>query len=209
MRIRTFALLMSLSLGPCTALMATGVPTADALAAIQRAQNQLQTIAQMTAQLNQLREQYERLGRQLQAMTETRDLKGLLGIKDIDSLIDPSALAAIRQLESTGVSEVGIQNSQRMHAQAIKAAEAIDKRKADIQKLLDAAGKTTDAKASADLTARAAAMNAVLLNEMLYQMELQKASASKTILDEYKLNQESASHYASGKANPYKIRPRN
>ena len=189
--------------------IASGVPTVDVAAAAQRAANQLATIQQMISQLDQLKAQYERLGQQLQAVTETRDLKGLLGIKDVDSLIDPSALAAIKELESTGVSEVGILNSQRMHAQAIRAAEAIDKRKADIQKILDAASKTKDAKASSDLTARATAMNAILLNEMLYQMELQKAAAAKNILDEYKLTQESTSHYASGKANPYKIRTRN
>ncbi len=192
-----------------TGAMASGVPTVDLASLAQREINQMATIAQMAAQLEQLRDQYLRLGKQLQAITETRDLKGLLGLKDIESLIDPSALAAIKELESAGVSEVGIVNSQRMHSQAIKAAQAIDKRKADIQKILDAASKTTDAKASSDLTARATAMNAVLLNEMLYQMELQKAAAAKNILDEYKLSQESASHYASGKANPYKIRPRN
>jgi type IV secretion system protein VirB5 len=189
--------------------VASGVPTVDVAAAVQRAANQLATLQQMISQLDQLRAQYERMGQQLQAITETRDLKGLLNLKDIESLIDPSALAAIRELESAGVSEVGILNSQRMHAQAIKAAQAIDKRKADLQKVLDAASKTKDAKASSDLTARATAMNAILLNEMLYQMELQKAAAAKNILDEYKLTQESASHYASGKANPYKLRPYN
>lgn len=187
---------------------ASGVPTADIAAAIQRAEHQLETVQKMVAQLEQLKSQYERLGQQLQAITETRDLKGLLGIKDIESLIDPAALAAIKELETSGVSEVGILNSQRMHAQAIRAAQAIDKRKADIQKVLDAASKTKDAKASSDLTARATAMNGMLLNEMLYQMELQKAAAAKNILDEYKLNQESAGYYGSGKANPYKIRAR-
>jgi Type IV secretion system proteins len=195
----------------CLALLsgtafASGVPTTDLAAALQRNANQLAQMAAMADQLAQLTAQYERMGQQLKAITEARDLKALLGIKDIETLIDSKALAAIKRLESTGISEVGIVNNTHNHTQAIKAAEAIDKRKQDIAKLVTAASNTTDAKASADLTARAVALNATLLNEMLYQMEMQKAAAAKNILDEYKLRQESYSHYAVGRANPFKMK---
>jgi hypothetical protein len=185
---------------------ANGIPTADLAAALQRSANQLAQMAAMADQLAQLTAQYERMGQQLKAITEARDLKALLGIKDIETLIDPKALAAIKRLESAGISEVGIVNNTQIHTQAIKAAEAIDKRKQDIAKLVTAASNTTDAKTSADLTARAVALNATLLNEMLYQMEMQKAAAAKNILDEYKLRQESYSHYAVGRANPFKMK---
>lgn len=166
----------------------------------------IETVRQQASMLLQLKAQLEAQIQQIEALTQVRNLKDLLGLKDIESLIDPSALQALKQLESAGVSEIGIVNSQRLHKQATKAAAAIDKRKTDIDRMIAAASATQDAKASADLTARAAAMNTALLNEMLYQMELQKAAAAKNILDEYKLRQESYSHYTSGRANPFQLK---
>ena len=72
--------------------------------------------------------------------------------------------------------------------------------------MMEAASKTVDAKTSADLSARASALNASLLNEMLFQQELQKASIAKTIWDEYQLRQQSFDHFAVGKANPFQMK---
>jgi hypothetical protein len=53
----------------------------------------------------------------------------LLGIKDIENLIDPAALAAVQKLENSGISEVGIKNAKMNHAVALRTAERLQKRK--------------------------------------------------------------------------------
>lgn len=200
---KRLAVFLSLLLAGLNAL---AIVVFDPTAAGQRTANQIAHIAEMGKQLVQLIEQYKRLGEQLDAITRTRDLKALLGLKDIQTLIDPVAFAALKRLESTGVSDVTVANNKRIHQQSIQTAQAIETRKAELDKLLAAASTTTDAKTAADLTARAVAQNALLLNEILYQMELQKAAVAKTILDEQKLRDERYELLTSGQANPFKLK---
>jgi hypothetical protein len=178
----------------------------DAAAVAQRSSNQVAQIAEMAKQWLQLFEQYKRMGEQLDAMTRTRDLKALLALKDLPSLIDPVALATLKALESTGVSDITTINNRKIHAQTVQTAQAIEARKADVDRLISAASATTDAKAAADLTARAAGQTAALLNELLYQMELQKAAVSKNILDEQRQREERHAQLTAGQANPFKLK---
>lgn len=178
----------------------------DATAHAQRAANQTAQLAEMARQWQQLFDQYQRMGEQLDAVTKTRNLKALLGLQDIQTLIDPVAFARLQQLAPSGVSEITLMNNRNLHAQAIRSAQAIEDRKADIDRLLGAASSTTDAKAAADLTARATAQNAVLLNELLYQMELQKAAIAKNLIDEQRLRDERYAHIVAGRANPFKLK---
>jgi hypothetical protein len=177
-------------------------PTAHA----QRSANQAAQLAEMAKQWVQLFDQYKRMGEQLEAITKTRDLKALLGLKDIQSLIDPLALATLKTLEASGINDVTAINNRKIHAHTVQTAQAIEARKAEIDRLVSAASATTDAKAAADLTARAAGQTAVLLNELLYQMELQKAAVSKNILDEQRLREQRHAELTSGTANPFKLK---
>jgi hypothetical protein len=195
--------MLSLILSHCSSYaQGAGIPTFDVASYLQA----LRTIQQQAQMLTQLQDQINNQLLQIEAITKTRDLKELLGIKDIENLIDPAALAAVKNLENSGISEVGIKNAKLNHAVALRTAERLQKRKLEISQMMEAASKTVDAKTSADLSARASALNASLLNEMLFQQELQKASIAKTIWDEYQLRQQSFDHFAAGKTNPFQIK---
>jgi hypothetical protein len=198
--------LSGLLLGTCCTIATAQWAVYDAAAVAQRSSNQVAQIAEMAKQWLQLFEQYKRMGEQLDAMTRTRDLKALLALKDLPSLIDPVALATLKALESTGVSDITTINNRKIHAQTVQTAQAIEARKADVDRLISAASATTDAKAAADLTARAAGQTAALLNELLYQMELQKAAVSKNILDEQRQREERHAQLTAGQANPFKLK---